>query len=228
LCRFSPPSSRAFFLGEPVHPFTWLASLLAFVGVFIIIRDGLQSSKIIGDIMALVCACCTAAAFTIIRASGKNVATSLGLGSLASAVVALLFFNAQLGTLSSLQASACRPGPGWRSTGCWSFPLSSTLIANGPRYLPSVDVSMFFLLETVLTPVWMWMLFGEIPSQRRAVGRHAHRHNAACAQCLAPARGHGIGTTGKGLRARTVGLADSRAFQFLAQHFQFQPLFLSG
>jgi drug/metabolite transporter (DMT)-like permease len=153
------------FLGEPVHPFTWLASVLAFVGVFIIIRDGLQSSKIIGDIMALVCACCTAAAFTIIRASGKNVATSLGLGSLASAVVALLFFNAQLDTLFQ-PAGFGVPAWAWLAlNGLLVIPLSSTLIANGPRYLPSVDVSMFFLLETVLTPIWMWMLFGEIPSR---------------------------------------------------------------
>lgn len=153
------------FLGEPVHPFTWLASVLAFVGVFIIIRDGLQSSKIIGDLMALVCACCTAAAFTIIRASGKNVATSLGLGSLASAVVALLFFSPQLDTLFQ-PAGFGVPAWAWLAlNGLVVIPLSSTLIANGPRYLPSVDVSMFFLLETVLTPVWMWMLFGEIPSQ---------------------------------------------------------------
>lgn len=153
------------FLGEPVHTFTWLASVLAFLGVFIIIRDGLQNSKIVGDLMALVCACCTAAAFTIIRASGKNVATSLGLGSLASAVVALLFFNAQLETLFQT-ASFGVPAWVWLAlNGLLVIPLSSTLIANGPRYLPSVDVSMFFLLETVLTPVWMWMLFGEAPTQ---------------------------------------------------------------
>jgi drug/metabolite transporter (DMT)-like permease len=46
-----------------------------------------------------------------------------------------------------------------------AIPLASTLIANGPRFLPSADVSMFFLLETVLTPVWIWLLFSELPSK---------------------------------------------------------------
>lgn len=152
------------FLREEVHLFTWAASVLAFGGVFIIIRDGLQTNMYLGDLMALVCACCTAAAFTIIRGSGKNVATSLALGSLVSAGVALLFFPADL---STLMATAHFGMPAWFwlvLNGLIIIPLSSTLIANGPRYLPSVDVSMFFLLETVLTPVWIWMLFGEVPS----------------------------------------------------------------
>jgi drug/metabolite transporter (DMT)-like permease len=44
------------------------------------------------------------------------------------------------------------------------------LIANGPRFLPSADVSMFFLLETILTPIWVWMLFKEVPSQAVLLG----------------------------------------------------------
>ncbi len=152
------------FLGEEVHPFTWLASVLAFVGVFIIIKDGLETNKYVGDLLALVCACCTAAAFTIIRGSGKNVATSLGLGSLLSALIAMYFYPAQLDTIFAT-ASFGMPSWFWLAlNGLIIIPLSSTLIANGPRFLPSVDVSMFFLLETVLTPVWIWMLFGEVPS----------------------------------------------------------------
>ena len=44
------------------------------------------------------------------------------------------------------------------------------LLARGPRVLPSADVSMFFMLETVLTPVWIWLLFGEVPGQRVLLG----------------------------------------------------------
>jgi drug/metabolite transporter (DMT)-like permease len=29
---------------------------------------------------------------------------------------------------------------------------------------------MFFMLETVLTPVWIWFLFGEMPGSRVLVG----------------------------------------------------------
>ncbi len=78
--------------------------------------------------------------------------------------MALLLFDAQLHTLVNT-AGFGMPAWFWLAlNGLVIIPLSSTLIANGPRYLPSVDVSMFFLLETVLTPIWIWMLFGEVPS----------------------------------------------------------------
>jgi drug/metabolite transporter (DMT)-like permease len=51
-----------------------------------------------------------------------------------------------------------------------AIPLATVLLARGPRVLPSADVSMFFMLETVLTPVWIWLLFGEVPSQRVLLG----------------------------------------------------------
>ena len=158
------------FIGEQVHAFTWLATALSFVGVSIIVWDGVHSGSAWGDLLALVSAICTASAFTIIRASGKNVATSLAIGSLASAAVALVFFDI---SPASLLATASFAVPAWAwiaLNGLFTIPLASTLIANGPRFLPSSDVSMFFLLETVLTPVWVWMLFGEIPGGMVLVG----------------------------------------------------------
>jgi drug/metabolite transporter (DMT)-like permease len=44
------------------------------------------------------------------------------------------------------------------------IPLASALIALGPRYLPAPEVAMFFLLDTMLTPIWIWMIFGELPT----------------------------------------------------------------
>lgn len=158
------------FINEQVRPFTWAATVLALVGVGIIVGDSLSTTGLWGDILALICACCTAAAFTIIRASGKNVATSLAVGSLLSALIALFFFDVDVSSLSNIAAFGM---PSWfwvALNGLIIIPLSSALIANGPRYLPSADVSMFFLLETILTPLWIWMLFAEIPSERVLFG----------------------------------------------------------
>ena len=151
------------FIQERVHTFTWIATIVSFLGVGIIVSDGVHSGTLIGDFMALVSAICTASAFTIIRASGKNVATSLAVGSLSSALIALIFFDVSPAALLA-NASFGLPAWAWIAlNGLIAIPLASTLIANGPRYLPSADVSMFFLLETVLTPVWIWMLFAEVP-----------------------------------------------------------------
>jgi drug/metabolite transporter (DMT)-like permease len=140
------------------------------MGVAIIVWDGVGAGKVFGDLLALVSACCTAGAFTIIRASKKNVATSLAVGSLVSALVALIFFDV---SPASLLAPASFGVPGWiwvALNGLVAIPLASTLIANGPRFLPSADVSMFFLLETVLTPVWIWLIFAEAPTRTVLIG----------------------------------------------------------
>jgi drug/metabolite transporter (DMT)-like permease len=155
--------SRAF-INERVHPLTWAATLLALLGVGIIVWDSVKLGNVTGDMLALLCATCTAAAFTIIRASGKNVATSLAVGSLLSAVFALLFMGADIALLSKTAAYGM---PSWfwvALNGLVVIPISSSLIANGPRFLPSADVSMFFLLETILTPIWVWFLFAEAPT----------------------------------------------------------------
>jgi drug/metabolite transporter (DMT)-like permease len=152
------------FIGERIHVYTWATTFVALAGVGIIVYDGLGTGHILGDILALVCACCTATIFTIIRASGKNLSTSLAIGSLLSALFAALFNPINLSSLISI-AGFGLPGWAWIAlNGLVMIPLASILVANGPRFMPSADVSMFFLLETVLTPIWIWMLFGEIPS----------------------------------------------------------------
>jgi drug/metabolite transporter (DMT)-like permease len=50
------------------------------------------------------------------------------------------------------------------------MPLASSLVANGTRFVPSADVSMFFLLETTLTPIWVWLIFGEKPTALAMLG----------------------------------------------------------
>lgn len=150
------------FLKDRVHPFTWIATFLSFIGVAFIASDSASSGNWVGDLLAFISMVCTAAAFTIIRASGKNVATSLAVGSLASALIASFFVPSMTIDASILMWVAL--------SGLVVMPLASTLIANSPRFLPSADVSMFFLLETTLTPVWIWFLFGEKPEGHALLG----------------------------------------------------------
>jgi drug/metabolite transporter (DMT)-like permease len=158
------------FIGEKVHGYTWTATGFALAGVSIIVWDGFGQGHLSGDLLALLSAFCTGAAFTIIRASGKNVATSLAVGSLTSALVAMAFFQV---SPQSLFDGAAFGMPAWvwlALNGLVAIPLAIALIASGPRFLPSTDVSMFFLLETVLTPVWIWLLFGETPTLNALIG----------------------------------------------------------
>ncbi len=157
-------------LRERVHAATWAATLAALAGAAIIASDGLETGQWAGDGLAFISAFCSAMIFTIIRATGQKVAASLGLGSLASAMVALLFFS--VSPLSVLAPGYLGlPALFWLAlNGLIAIPLATVLLARGPRMLPSADVSMFFMLETVLTPVWIWLLFGETPSDAVMVG----------------------------------------------------------
>mgnify|MGYP006285943477 CR=1 FL=1 len=157
-------------LGEKVHGFTWTATLAAFAGAAIIASDGLRTGNWAGDGLAFVSAFCSATIFTIIRASGKKMATSLALGSLSSSMVALAFFTVSPFSILAPGYEGL-PALFWLAlNGLVAIPLGTVLLARGPRLLPSADVSMFFMLETVLTPVWVWLLFGETPSERVMTG----------------------------------------------------------
>lgn len=61
--------------------------------------------------------------------------------------------------------------PGWALfDGLVMMPLAFWLLATAPRFLPAAEVGMFYLLETVLAPVWMWMIFREVPSTATLLG----------------------------------------------------------
>jgi drug/metabolite transporter (DMT)-like permease len=151
-----------FFLKEKVHHWTWLAIGLSFVGVGIIVWDGLKVGTYVGDLLAVGVALCTAIALTVVRHSGKNVITSLAIGSLVSALI-----------VSFWAAPASLPLVSWgwiAINGLIVIPLAAGLIAIGPRYLPAPEVAMFFLLDVVFTPIWIWLIFQELPTIRAFIG----------------------------------------------------------
>jgi drug/metabolite transporter (DMT)-like permease len=43
------------------------------------------------------------------------------------------------------------------------LPVSFTMITLGPRYLPAPEVSLILLVETILGPIWVWMVLKEVP-----------------------------------------------------------------
>jgi drug/metabolite transporter (DMT)-like permease len=50
------------------------------------------------------------------------------------------------------------------------MPISFFCLANGPKYISGPEVAMFYLLETVLAPIWVWLIFAETPSRNSLIG----------------------------------------------------------
>ena len=150
------------FLRERIYWQTALAIVLALLGVGIIVWDGLSVGTTTGDILAFGVATSMAITLTAARWSGKNIMTSLAIGALASACIAA--FWAQPADLPSVSW-------GWLAVNALLVvPVAMALLVIGPRYLPASEVAMFFLLELILTPMWIWLIFGEAPTPHAFFG----------------------------------------------------------
>ena len=63
------------------------------------------------------------------------------------------------------------PQPGWLAlNGLVVIPVAFWCLATGPKYISGPEVAMFYLLETILAPVWMWLIFSEMPTRLGLVG----------------------------------------------------------
>ena len=49
-------------------------------------------------------------------------------------------------------------------------PFAFWALAIGPKYLSAAETGMFYLLETVLAPVWVWLVFTEEPPVATLIG----------------------------------------------------------
>ena len=45
---------------------------------------------------------------------------------------------------------------------CVAIPL--VLVTIAPRFIPAAEVNLFFLLETIIGPIWVWLIIKEQPS----------------------------------------------------------------
>jgi drug/metabolite transporter (DMT)-like permease len=54
--------------------------------------------------------------------------------------------------------------------GLVQMPLALYLIAQSTRYLPSPEVSLFIIVETILSPIWVWFVLGEVPPFMTFIG----------------------------------------------------------
>lgn len=149
-------------LGERPKPATFLAMLAMIAGVAIIVSDSIGSGTLFGDLMAGCSAFFIASAITITRATGKD----MGFTSL----VAVLLPFAVAAWMVSQQGFRI-DAPWWIVfNGTVIMPLSFFCLATGPKYISGPEVAMFYLLETVLAPVWVWLIFSEEPTPRSLAG----------------------------------------------------------
>jgi drug/metabolite transporter (DMT)-like permease len=149
---------------EAVRPGTLLASLVAFVGVGIIVSAATANSDFSG--IGLACLMVLAiSAMTVAIRRYKHIsmvgaaALSNFLGSLISMAFARDIAHVTSGDITILAMF-----------GFFQVALGLTFFALGSRLLPSGQASLVATLETPLMPFWVWLAFDEIPTSRALAG----------------------------------------------------------
>tara|TARA_B100000475_G_scaffold171538_1_gene133853 strand:+ start:128 stop:988 length:861 start_codon:yes stop_codon:yes gene_type:complete len=147
----------AFFLKEMPDGKTWVAIGITFIAAVYIFYDSLQLGSIFGDLLGLLCALGLAVgAVTIRSAKNKNLVPAAVVGKLVVAIFAMFFIEtyALLDKDLLIVPLMC--------VMCVAIPFVMVTIA--PRFIPAEEVNLFFLLETIIGPFWVWMVIKEQPS----------------------------------------------------------------
>lgn len=145
-----------FFLEERMRPRTWAAIGVAIAGVIIVFYGSLGAGNLWGDLLAALAAIAIGSNLTLLRRyPDLSRVTLIAISGSMTALIALpLAEPLSLAPQSYLVLAIM---------GLIQMPLALVLIASGPRYLPSPEVSLFLLLETVLGPIWVWLITDERP-----------------------------------------------------------------
>ncbi|WP_282609560.1 DMT family transporter [Pelagibius sp. Alg239-R121] len=151
------------FLKEAVARHTWIAIVTAFAGIALLTLDSEGQGTIIGDLAALAVAALMGAYFTIVRATRE--VDMIPAMAVSGAMVAVIAFPlAAFPAMSQDQILAAG------AMGFLVAPISFALITIGPRYLPAPEVSLLLLIETVLGPLWVWLVINEEPGLMSLIG----------------------------------------------------------
>ncbi|WP_440917292.1 DMT family transporter [Candidatus Pelagibacter sp.] len=147
----------AIFLKEPPDKKTWISIIITFLAIIYIFYDSLKLGNFYGDVLGFITAIGLAVGAIIIRsAKTKNLVPAAVVGKLFVATFALLFIEsfALVGNDLLIVPFMCIL--------CVAIPF--VLVTIAPRFIPAEEVNLFFLLETIIGPIWVWLIIKEQPS----------------------------------------------------------------
>ena len=150
-------------LGERVAPRTWLTMGVALAGAVIMVSDSYSRGTIVGDLLALVMATSFAIATVLVRRYPETpMAPASALATTLTALVALPF-SEPLETGPRDLALLALFGVGNYGTGFLLF-------MAGARSIPAAQSALVGMLETVLGPLWVWLVLNERPGAATLTG----------------------------------------------------------
>ena len=163
LAPFTAAIMSSIFLKEHPKSRTWLAMVLCFFCVLFIFYDSYEADRLFGDFFGFITAILVGASSVIIRyAKIVNFLPSLLLGKLFTSLIALFFVQSIYLEGIDLYLIIIM--------GIFLVTLPLTFLTLAPRYIPAHEVQLFFILETALGPLWVWLVIHEEPTIKTIIG----------------------------------------------------------
>jgi drug/metabolite transporter (DMT)-like permease len=150
-------------LGERVAVRTWLTMGVALAGVVVMVSNSYRHGAVLGDLLAIVMATSFAVATVLVRRHPEiKMASAAVLATAITGVVALPLAD-PLGTAPRDIALLAFFGIG-------QFGVGFLLFMAGARLIPAAETSLIGMLETVLGPLWVWLVLSERPAAASLAG----------------------------------------------------------
>ena len=153
----------AFFLKEIPDKKTWFAIIITFLSVTYIFYDSVKLGNIIGDIFGFITALGLAINANLARyAKDRDLVPAAVIGKLGTAAFAFIFVKnfSLINTDIIIVPLMCIM--------CVAIPF--VLVTIAPRFITAAEVNLFFLLEVIVGPIWVWMVISEKPSLETILG----------------------------------------------------------
>jgi drug/metabolite transporter (DMT)-like permease len=154
-------------LGESVRRATWLAMVVALVGVGAMVWEGFVRGNPLGDLTALLAAL-GFAGFTVALRWGKtrDMRPAVCWAALFTAFAAGVAIPSSGGgfAISAWDLGLCA------IMGMVQIGAGLLIYTAGSRHLPAAELALLALTEVVLGPIWVWLGIGETPSLATLLG----------------------------------------------------------
>ena len=150
-------------LGERVALRTWLTMGVALAGAVVMVSDSYRRGTIVGDQLAILMAVSFATATVLVRRHPEiRMAPAAALATTLTALVAL--------PLADPLATTPRDVALLGLFGVGQFGAGFLLFMAGARLIPAAQSALIGMLETVLGPLWVWLVLNERPGTASLAG----------------------------------------------------------
>lgn len=150
-------------LREGVRRATLIATAIAFIGVGIMVADGVQSGALWGNLASLVSVLgFSVFAVSLRRGRATDMLPTALIGGIFAAVAAAFLVDSFAISASDFLLSA--------TMGVVQIAAGMVFFIAGSRYLPAAELALLSLTEVVLGPILVWLAYAEVPSGPTLLG----------------------------------------------------------